>query len=113
MITMQNAKRFESCEECGGRCCKFLIVRANETKDNDYERYIKLREPGIRIMETKRFGRVMVLNIPCRHLNANGTCKYYDMRPNVCRKMDESTLNHYCIPRGCKYDVTGEFGEDF
>lgn len=107
------AVKFKTCEECGGKCCKFFTVTAPRTQNLDFLGYLALRKPGIDFKATKRFGKVMVVRTPCSKLTPDGKCSDYVNRPHICRNMNKSTLSVYCVPEGCKYDTTGEFGEDF
>lgn len=104
--------KYKTCTECGGQCCKFFVIPAPKMKNPDYEKYFALRVPGARFMETKRHGRIFVINIPCKNLK-DGRCVDYENRPKLCRDMNDFTLYRFCVPRGCKYDKNGEFGEDF
>jgi len=99
--------RYFDCTQCGGKCCKFIVI---PLYTSDEEKYHRLRGT---VMDSKRLGKLFVLPVPCANLTEDGKCKDYENRPNICKEMDEKTLFRYCVPSGCKYDITGEFGEDF
>ncbi len=104
--------KFSLCAECGGQCCKFFVIPGPKKDNPDMEHYFSLRK-GAHFMDTQRFGRVFVIELPCKNLSPTGSCMEYENRPAICRRMNEYTLPQYCVPRGCKYDITGALGEDF
>jgi Fe-S-cluster containining protein len=99
--------RYFDCEQCGGKCCKFIIIPIT---NSDEEKYYRMRGP---VMDSKRFGKLAVLPVPCANLTEDGKCNDYENRPNICKEMNAETMFRYCIPSGCKYDTTGEYGEDY
>lgn len=100
-----------NCLECGGKCCHFFGLSAPKSGNKDYERYLELH--GVRIVDSVRFGRISIMPLKCRNLTPEGRCGDYENRPQVCRDFDERTLDRFLVPRGCKYDITGEYGEDY
>lgn len=99
--------RYFDCSQCGGKCCKFTVI---PVENRDMEKYYCLRG---RVMDTRRFGKLLILPLPCANLTEDGKCKDYENRPDICKNMNDSTLSGYCVPVGCKYDFTGEYGEDY
>ena len=100
---------YESCEECRGLCCAKMSIRIDPNIQHDIRRYLSLRGHFV----DSRHGYFLVIDNPCAWLTADGTCSHYDERPTVCRNFNESSMEKYFVPKFCKYDLTGEFGEEF
>lgn len=101
---------YESCEECGGKCCKFQVKELHGTLSEDEKKYYNLRG---KIISSERDGQLLIIYSPCKNLSVDGKCMDYDNRPEICKGMNENNLNRYCTPIGCKYDIGGIFGEDY
>ncbi len=88
------------CEECGGRCCRYVAIEIEKpSAKNDYDNirwyllhrdinifvdhdgkwYIEFRTPCEQQMEDHRCGIYSVRPRICRaHGNSEGECEYYD-----------------------------------
>ena len=96
-----------TCEECGGKCCKYVAVELEEpTSKSDFEDLIYyLHHHGVKVcVVTDEGARTWYLQFdgPCRHLTPEGRCRIYEHRPTICR---EHSLE------GCEYHQADAFRE--
>jgi hypothetical protein len=82
----------QTCETCGGDCCKYMILDYNRPDmsiplfrdtlnwiERHHETYIESQDL------TKRTAKIR-FNYPCDCLGPDGRCRDYDGRPMTCRK---------------------------
>jgi len=122
--------KFESCAECGGRCCTGLSIPKKyaarvyttgvpislyeSALDRDPRRYFELHDGVTISKDGKNF--IVAPRIPiypkdgsifvdsrCLMLNSRGRCIIYLTRPDMCRNFTKETAQHYTVPEGCKY----------
>lgn len=64
------------CEQCGGKCCKTLMLHAGHLTE-EHKAFAMTR--GI-VAEG-----MWIIWARCRHLRESGECGIYQTRPKVCR----------------------------
>jgi len=91
------------CSFCvGSKCCTYITQHVDTPKSKvDFQHLLwQLSHQNIAIYKDED-GWTLLVNTPCLHLQKDGGCGIYDVRPQICR--DHS--NDYC-----EYDVPAEDG---
>lgn len=70
----------QACKECGGCCCKAVVIEFAESLPEDYKRW--LLSHGEK-WDDNRF----VFEAPCRRL-VKGKCEIHSDRPMMCQKFE-------------------------
>ncbi len=123
--------KFQSCTECGGRCCtSFGVLPEYRNRihvggvpldnfksdlDMNPRRYFEIHEGVIISEDGQRFTvnrniRVrgidgyLIVESPCIMLNDRGRCMIYNERPDMCMNFTAENAEFYIVPAGCKYE---------
>ncbi len=101
------------CRTCGGRCCRYVVVeidRPRSKADRDEVRWFLAHENvWVYIDGDDRSWNVQFFT-PCRHLDAEGRCRIYRRRFQICREHDTATCE---ASDGEQTDLVFRTTEDF
>lgn len=69
-------------------CCSYMAVEIDEPTTNREYDYIVwyLYHPGVSVFVDWEGDWYLKIDVPCRHLTANGMCGVYEERPVICRE---------------------------
>ena len=97
----------QSCEACGGKCCRYITVpieRPRTQKDYDLIRWYLLHK-NVKVFEDRGHNWFIEFITPCKRLGPDSKCQAYDDRPLVC--------SDYGVGKpGCEY-TKNPYGEVF
>jgi len=89
-VTTNKRKKFLSCEECEGLCCRYIAVQIDKpTSKNDYDniRWMLYHE-NTHICIDHEGDWVLQVYTPCTQLDPKTRrCKIYNNRPLICKKL--------------------------
>ena len=91
------------CSRCtSSKCCTYLTQQIETPRSiHDFDVLLwQLSHRDVQLYKDED-GWFLLINTPCRHLQSDGGCGIYDMRPQICR--DHS--NDFC-----EYDSPAEEG---
>jgi len=85
------------CNECDGKCCKYISVGIDEPKNKEDFDELKwfLHHKKVIVYLDEEDEWIVEFQTPCRYLDENNKCMIYDKRPDVCKEhsLDECDLN--------------------
>jgi uncharacterized protein len=85
---MSEKKYAAPCEECGGKCCKYIAIEIDTPgtkKDYDYIRwYLLHKDVNVFIDHSKKW--FIEFRTPCEVQDDNNNCTIYNDRPKICRE---------------------------
>ena len=90
---------------------RYFEIRKGITITDDGKRFVVDSGIKIRTVDT-HLGIQLLVYSTCMKLDKNARCSICSSRPGICRNFDETTVDYYLVPSGCKYDPGG-CGEDF
>jgi len=77
----------KTCEECDGKCCKYISVEIDPPKEKiDFEElkwYLCHEKVLVYIDEEGDW--IVEFQTPCKFQDENGRCKIYENRTQICR----------------------------
>ena len=74
--------RDKRCEECGGKCCKIMLLEGPDKGMTFDQDWLFLHDTDRVWVDGQYF---WMIRHPCRQLLADGTCATYEGRPDACR----------------------------
>jgi Fe-S-cluster containining protein len=81
----------KTCDECDGRCCKYVAIEIDvpETLEDfeDIKWYVCHENVQVYVEEDGSWNVEFLT--PCRHLDENDKCTYYKKRPQICREYNQ------------------------
>ncbi len=86
------------CKKCG-ECCKQVSFHFKPASE-DMQKYYKLRGFRITDYEGTKF---VTVDVPCKNLSEDGSCKDYENRPDICRRGYTETRTGVIFEEGCAF----------
>lgn len=85
------------CEECKGKCCRYVAVEMDTPDcldDWDQIKWLLMHE-NVKVYLDNDKEWVVEFTTPCKNLNENNKCGIYNNRPELCRNhnIDECVMN--------------------
>lgn len=88
-MSYQKENNSSTCTECGGKCCKFILLECY--KDDQYKIEFWEVQGNTKLYETESTV-VYQQKSPCQHIDESGKCKIYEDRPLLCQDFPKQTL---------------------
>lgn len=88
-MSYQTNDNSDICKECGGKCCKFILLECNKTDSYKIEFW---RAQGNILFYETDYTFVYGQNAQCQHSQEDGTCAIYEDRPLLCREFPKKDL---------------------
>ncbi len=90
-------KDIKTCNECDGKCCKYVAIEIDvpETLE-DFENikwYVCHENVHVYVEEDGSWNIEFIT--PCRHLDENNRCTYYKKRPTICREYNQEECHFH------------------
>jgi Fe-S-cluster containining protein len=89
MSSLKEKSNSDVCAECGGKCCKFIMLETLKT--DKYKIDFWEVQGNTKFSETDthvQYGQ----KCPCQHIDENGRCDDYENRPQLCRDFPRRNL---------------------
>ena len=79
-----------NCDECGGECCKILVIEVETPESKDDFEDIKwyLYHPGVKVYIDVYNHWNVQFDTKCKYLSDDNKCLIYNKRPPVCRQAE-------------------------
>ena len=85
----QKKNNSNTCEECGGKCCKLILLETNKT--DKYKIEFWEARGNERLKETNTTV-IYAQKSPCQHISEEGRYGQYNNRPQLCKDFPLPTL---------------------
>lgn len=77
----------KSCENCDGKCCKYVAIEIDVPENledfEDIKWYVAHKKIGVFVDEDYKW--YIEFSTPCEFLGENNKCNNYENRPKICR----------------------------
>ncbi len=101
------------CDECGGRCCKYVAIEIDKpTTKTDYDHirwYLVHENVNVFVDHDNKWH--IEFRTPCEFQDENNRCSIYSKRPKICREHcdEEGSCEFYDTPYSMYFSEAREF----